>query len=657
MTSRASLTSLIFRPLCFTMLIACLLNDHATAAGDPAKTQKLIAVLQSDAGLFDKARACQQLGETGAKEAVPALTALLADEQLSAYARSGLEGIPDPSATEALRTATSTLKGNQLIGAVNSLGVLRDAKAVGLLRKLAGDPASGAVKESLLALGRISTDESIQTIRQILARGPEQFRPEAAAACLLAAEKQLADGQTDKAMTLYDAVRGAKVPLSYRVGATRGAILARRTDRIPFCIAQLRSEERAIRNAALLTIREISSAALASALNAELAKAAPELQLLLLTALVDCHNPQSIQAIKAKTASDDLEIRKAALNVLGKIGGSAAAGVLLQVMVDSRNSEELSIAASGLGRMEAIDGLVLKALPAAKEADVRVRLIRLTEVRGMTGAAGELLKQATAPEVKVSQAAFGALASLATPKDLPALIALVKECKDNAVRDAAENAVVRTCTRTDQTAAGGEGVLAELKRVVNPTVKNSWIRILTALGYAKALPAIKEAMADANETVSANAIEQLGRWPDPAPIEDLLAVIEKGSSPAHRKLALAAVIQLATVAADERQRPEAMIVGWFQRADKAAQTVESKRRILSGFGRLKHPDSFRLLLPYLDNPELQTEAAQAVVQIAPALVKQGNPDLLKAALAKIVATIQNPNIRNQAAKIVQSIPK
>jgi HEAT repeat protein len=188
-------------------------------------------------------------------------------------------------------------------------------------------------------------------------------------------------------------------------------------------------------------------------------------------------------------------------------------------------------------------------------------------------------------------------------------------------------------------------------------VKNSWIRILTALGYAKALPAIKEAMADANETVSANAIEQLGRWPDPAPIEDLLAVIEKGSSPAHRKLALAAVIQLATVAADERQRPEAMIVGWFQRADKAAQTVESKRRILSGFGRLKHPDSFRLLLPYLDNPELQTEAAQAVVQIAPALVKQGNPDLLKAALAKIVATIQNPNIRNQAAKIVQSIPK
>ena len=97
------------------------------AESQAEKTRKLIAVLQSNAPLFDKARACQQLGEFGNREAVPALAALLADEHLSAYARSGLEGIPDPSAAEALRTAAATLKGNRLAGVVNSLGVLRDA--------------------------------------------------------------------------------------------------------------------------------------------------------------------------------------------------------------------------------------------------------------------------------------------------------------------------------------------------------------------------------------------------------------------------------------------------------------------------------------------------------------------------------------------------
>ena len=48
---------------------------------------------------------------------------------------------------------------------------------------------------------------------------------------------------------------------------------------------QLRSEDRSLRNAALLAIREIPSDPLAVALNAELERATPELQVLLLLAL------------------------------------------------------------------------------------------------------------------------------------------------------------------------------------------------------------------------------------------------------------------------------------------------------------------------------------------------------------------------------------
>lgn len=111
--------------------------------GNPQRTRELVAVLHSQTPLFEKARACQQLGEIGTKEAVPALAALLGDEHLSAYARSGLEGIPDSSAAAALRSALGTLKGSQLAGVINSLGVLRDARAVGALRSFGENPASG----------------------------------------------------------------------------------------------------------------------------------------------------------------------------------------------------------------------------------------------------------------------------------------------------------------------------------------------------------------------------------------------------------------------------------------------------------------------------------------------------------------------------------
>jgi HEAT repeat protein len=639
--------------------IAGLLIPVAPAAGgDPEKTQKLIAVLQSEAALFDKARACQQLGEIGTKEAVPALAALLADEHLSAYARSGLEGIPDPSAAEALRAATGTLKGNLLAGAINSLGVLRDAKAVPILRKLAAEPASGVAKEALLALGRISTSESISVVRQALTEGPEAVRSDAAAACLLAAEKQSVDGQADTALALYDAVRTAQVPVTYRVGATRGAILALKSNGVPFLIEQLRSDDRAIRNAALITVREIPSDTLASALNAELEKATPELQIQLLTALIDCHNPQSLQVIQAKAASGDPEIRKAALTALGRIGGPAEAWVLLKAIADNRSPDESALALGGLRRMEGVvvDGLILKTLASTSDAGTRIKLIHLVEGRGVTNAAGELLKQAAEPDARVSVAALGALKSLAGPQELAALIAFTKACKDDAVRDAAESAVCSVCTRTGSAAAGGEAVLSELKQVTVPTEKNSWIRILTCLGYAPALPIIKTAVSDPDEAVAANAINQLGRWPDPTPIADLFAVVETGANAARRKRALLSVIQLARKAADERQRPAETVVGWLQRANQAAQTIEERRLILSGLGRLPHIESLRLLVPYLDDPALQAEAAAAVVQIAPTLAKLADAAPLKAALEKIVATVQNADIRDQAAKIAKTMP-
>jgi hypothetical protein len=88
----------------------------------------LIGIL-TDAGSreFRKAKACQRISELGAKEAVPALAALLGNEHLSTYARYGLEPIADPSADEALRAGMSMLKGNLLIGVINSIGKRRDA--------------------------------------------------------------------------------------------------------------------------------------------------------------------------------------------------------------------------------------------------------------------------------------------------------------------------------------------------------------------------------------------------------------------------------------------------------------------------------------------------------------------------------------------------
>lgn len=248
------------------------------ASGDSERAKKLVEVLQSNADFYSKARACQQAGEFGTAEAVPALAALLGDEKLSAYARSGLENIPDPSAAAALRAALGTLRGELRVGVINSLGVLRDAQAEDALRKLASDPAQGAVKEALLALGRIATSGSVETLLAALRSGDAASRPDAAAGCLLAAERQLELGHADIAKALYDHVRAADVPVTYRMGATRGAILVRKSEGPAFLIEQLAAADPNVRKAARLAAQEFSAREVTAALSAALDAAAPEQQ-------------------------------------------------------------------------------------------------------------------------------------------------------------------------------------------------------------------------------------------------------------------------------------------------------------------------------------------------------------------------------------------
>ncbi len=304
------------------------LNFNLCAEESADKTKRLMLVLQSDASLFEKARACQQLGEIGSPEAVPVLARYLADPKLSAYARSGLEGIGDASASAALRNAAPTLTGRLLAGVVNSLGVLRDSGATPLLSKLASNASSGVTSESLLALGNISTREAIHFLEDALANGPETSRGDAAAACLLAADRQRTNGDAPQASELYQLIRKANVPVAYRAAATRGAILVCQGDRAAFLVEQIRSGDLPIRDVALLTIREVPDEALAVALNGEVKRAGPELQSQLLLALADCHNTQSIPVIQALCDHADPQVRRTALTVLGRIGPSAAPALL-----------------------------------------------------------------------------------------------------------------------------------------------------------------------------------------------------------------------------------------------------------------------------------------------------------------------------------------
>ncbi|NQT37545.1 MAG: HEAT repeat domain-containing protein [Planctomycetes bacterium] len=203
-------------------------QDVATTPND--QEPQLIAVLKSDAPQKEKVDACRKLALVGTENAVPALAALLGDEKLSHMARYALEPIPSPAVDDALRDAMGNLKGRPLIGAIASIGVRRDAKAVPLLVKMLQDADSVVVRTTARALGKIGTPEAGEALKQALAKTPDASRLAVADACLGCAEALLDQGQRAEAATLYNCVGNTKLPKHFRVAAMRGAILAKESD-------------------------------------------------------------------------------------------------------------------------------------------------------------------------------------------------------------------------------------------------------------------------------------------------------------------------------------------------------------------------------------------------------------------------------------------
>jgi HEAT repeat protein len=197
-------------------------QEGAIATMDAAA---LVAVLSDPkATEFQKAKACHRAAELADKSAVPALAALLASDHLSTYARCGLEIIADESAAEALRAALPKLKGDRLIGVINSIGKRRDPKAAPALIRFLRSSELPVACAAASALGRIGNEVAVKELRVALARTKEPLRAAVADGALLCAEALLADGKRDQSLAVYAWLSAATTPTQARVGAMAAII-------------------------------------------------------------------------------------------------------------------------------------------------------------------------------------------------------------------------------------------------------------------------------------------------------------------------------------------------------------------------------------------------------------------------------------------------
>jgi HEAT repeat protein len=199
---------------------------HGNAAARKDLETRLTAMLLTNAPRPAKDFTCRMLSEIGTADCVPALAGLLSDQDLSHMARYALERIGGPESVKAIRDALPKVNGALKAGMIESLGARRDGASVDVLAVMAGGSDKTLAFAAINALGKIGTPEAAKSLGDIIKNTPDEFKPIAADACLVCAERLSAEGKKAQAMPLYKGLSGEDQPKYVRLAATRGLLAA-----------------------------------------------------------------------------------------------------------------------------------------------------------------------------------------------------------------------------------------------------------------------------------------------------------------------------------------------------------------------------------------------------------------------------------------------
>ena len=610
-----------------------------------AEEDDLIAALQPDRSPNDKDKACQRLKNIGTAKCVPALAALLTDENLSHSARYALESMQASEAGAALCDVLGKTTGMTRIGIIDSVGQRREAKAVGALKALLGDADSPTASAAASALGRIGTSDAGDALGA--AKPAASVRQAIDDALLVCAERLLAANAAQAAAIYRELDRSDAAP-EVRMAAFRGVVLTSDAKTgLRLVLGALAGDQPAHAKAALQLARELKSPAAPAALATALPQLAPHVRIPLIEALAQRGDRSALVGTTPLFASDDPATRLAALKASASLGDASIATSLAGIAASAKGPEQ-EAARQALASIKdsAFAEALLTALPKASPA-IQGEIARALGQRLETQAVPTLIKMAQGAEASQS-AALKALASLADARHAKDLIGLLRLVSD-ADRDTAEAALLAACTRGEGAATVERELLAALSEAREPAVRGALFRIAGQVGSDASIQALRGALKDADPAIQETALRTLSQFGPLSAADDLLKLAQDGARPlAQRVLALRGywrIVAAAAIPADQR-------IALCKAGLAASERPEEKRLGLAALARTPHADALKLAEQLAGDAAVRAEAQSAIVRIAAAL-GTASPDIARAALNRVAQAPASDALRAEASKALE----
>jgi HEAT repeat protein len=623
----------------------------ARAEPPDAVRAKALAVLKSSAPLEQKAAACKDLARVGDTSCVPVLARMLGDEKLSHLARYALEAIPDTSADEALRAALDTLSGALLSGIISSVGTRRDSAAVGQLARHLGDRDSDVVRTAAIALGRIGTATAGKALLGAMKNATGENLSKICDGLLICGASLAAHDRPREAAALYDGMLAQDPPARFRAAALRGAVLCDPSGGTKRFRGMIRDNDYCIFAMALRVAAEVKDRGITDVLVSEIGNLPADRVVPVIKILGQRGDRAALPLLLEMTKKAEREVRFEAIRALAEIGDASALPVLVELVKDKDGAVHWAavFALTGLPGAQ-VDAAIVKILE-GPDRTLKLPMLEIAGQRRIAGALPALLKAMSDPDLSIRIAAARNYGELAGAGGIPMLLDMLMKSTDVGEMGLYERILGSVCLAASDKGACAGKLVDALSRA-RPAVKPALLRTLRVTGGPEALRAVRGAVDDTNKEIHTAALRELDEWtsPDAAPV--LLELAKNSGEPGDKLAALRGYLGIAlqeSVAAPDK-------LAICRQAAPMTRRPEEKRMLLGALGRVASAASLDLVVPYLDDATVKSDAVATVLTIAEKRKKNEHSGAAKAALEKVLrAAADDPAVVKRAEELLKQM--
>ena len=345
--------------------------------------------------------------------------------------------------------------------------------------------------------------------------------------------------------------------------------------------------------------------------------------------------------------SQDPAVRTAVVTGLGALGGGAEVTALLKSL--AAGDPERSAARRALLTIRG-DDAVAKIVATAKAGTPaeRTAMIEVLGERRVRSALPDLAALATDAESAVRQAALRALGRMGGAAEVPAMVAGLLEAAPGGERQEAERAVIAVCTKNPGHEDAARTFLQTFKAKPEAD-QETLLTTLGGIGGTGALAIVDELIASPDAAKRAFGLKAISRWPDATVAPRLIELVGKAADPAERELLLGALIRIAPL--PDNKLNDAQKLDLVKKTMELCTTDAERARLLERANAIRTVETFRFVVPYLDQPALAAPACKSVVELAHhQKLRDAHKADFQAALDKVLATTQDAELVERATR-------